>query len=815
MPNDGESGHKARIVVVNDDEVQLRLQSGLLKRWGYQVKSFTGALETLNYLNGKEAPGLIVTDLHMPEIDGWRFCRLLRSPEFSSFRDTPVLVISATYSGEDAKSITEELGANAFLPVPIEAESFKKVVEELLEGGISRVPVRVLVVDDSRMMRNALRAAFSAYGYEVAVAEDGRRGLALLGRDRWDIVILDYHLPDMLGDALLEQGRPLHPMAAFVMITTDPDPMLAIHWMRHGASAYVRKPFEPEYLISLCEHARRERSMLHIEDLLEMRTQALQDSQALLDSALRGAALSVWEYDVCKDAVVSNHRVNSLLGYGPGELDEMGEQWWVLIHPEDLPVARAALDAHLRGETDTFEAEFRMKNKAGNWIWTLSRGRVVERDPAGRPVRVLGTQLNIDARKNTEMDLQRTREGLEERVEQRTEELRRLNSLLEQEIHERQRAEEEHRLLQDAKLESLNVMAGSIAHNFNNLLMAVLANLEMAEEHLGGDGQASMNISQAMRAAQRATELSTLMLTYVGKGEMRARTLDLSAMVREALDPPALSEEESAHVRIECEPASALMHGDPVQIREVITHLVRNGLESLLRNKGTVTIRTGVTQDENETRWTFVEVEDTGCGMTEATVAKAFDPFFTTKHMGRGLGLAAVHGIVRSHEGRITLTSVAGQGTLARAVFPSLPEGQMLPKPPLPTKSMRREFEGTVVVADDEPMVLDVARRMLERLGFNVLAGVNGLEALELFREAEKEVVCVVLDLTMPEMDGIAAHEALRALRPDLPIVLASGFTEEGVRPKVQDPGRTVFLQKPFLLDAFSDKLREVLREEK
>jgi PAS domain S-box-containing protein len=268
------------VMVINDDAVQLRLTVAWIKQEGWGFLACQSAEEALDLLRTGVVVDVIVTDLHMPRIDGWRFCRLLRSPEYAAFNHIPILVLSATFSGADAAQMSTDLGANAFLSVPYDPAVLRTHVHALLAGRTPRAPLRALIVEDSHTLAVLLRRALESQGYAVDVALTGAVGLQRLQQATPTLAILDYHLPDMTGDKLLtECTRSERPIVA-IMMTTDPTPELALHFMRLGAYGYIRKPFDPAYLLDLCARALRERALLRVEELLEARTGELRASEA-------------------------------------------------------------------------------------------------------------------------------------------------------------------------------------------------------------------------------------------------------------------------------------------------------------------------------------------------------------------------------------------------------------------------------------------------------------------------------------------------------------------------------------------------------
>ena len=264
---------QAKILIINDDPVALRLTQRTLDEAGYSTTAFTSAADAVSALGGGLRPDLIVSDLHMPGIDGWKLCRLLRGPDFPVFNETPILVVSATFTGVDVESITADLGANAFLPAPYHPETLKTYVWELLQGAHPQRSLKVLVVDDDPDLTETLSSYFVSHGYVVDTAQ------SLYFRQLFSVLyILDYHLPDTDAGHLMGELRRPDEAGVVLVMTGDDDPDLPVRLLEAGAEGYLRKPFDPRYLVDMTQKARRERSLLRVEALLERRTNELRES---------------------------------------------------------------------------------------------------------------------------------------------------------------------------------------------------------------------------------------------------------------------------------------------------------------------------------------------------------------------------------------------------------------------------------------------------------------------------------------------------------------------------------------------------------
>jgi PAS domain S-box-containing protein len=366
------------------------------------------------------------------------------------------------------------------------------------------------------------------------------------------------------------------------------------------------------------------------------------------------------------------------------------------------------------------------------------------------------------------------------------------------------------------KLESIGVLAGGIAHDFNNLLHVVLGNADLARLHLAAESPAAEHLDEVVRATQRAAELTQQLLAYSGRGSFETRQLDLSDEMREMATLLRTAISKQATLVWDLDGKLPAVVADPTQIRQVVMNLITNGSDALGDQPGTITLRTGRVRDAqaggDTDDFVYLEVADTGCGMDSDTLQRIFDPFFTTKFTGRGLGLAAVMGIVESHRGHIRIRTSPGEGTAFRILFPAVPTEQE--SRPRHTSGTHWRGRGSALVVEDEEGVREVVMRMLERLGFRVLTAADGVAALEALEQAAADVTVVLLDLSMPRMGGADCLRHIRERRPSLPVVLMSGYTEQEVATKLIDGAgdTTAFLQKPFLPQDLTRVIRRVAR---
>jgi PAS domain S-box-containing protein len=388
---------------------------------------------------------------------------------------------------------------------------------------------------------------------------------------------------------------------------------------------------------------------------------------------------------------------------------------------------------------------------------------------------------------------------------------------------ERERKQMERNLQEAQKLESLGVLAGGIAHDFNNLLTGVLGNASLASTDLGPGSPVQPYLEQIETAALRAADLCKQMLAYSGKGRFFIQRLDLNNLITETAELLQISVSKKASLSLKLAASLPAVLADATQLRQVVMNLVINASEALGDRAGSIYVATGAVQVDSsfleETHlspdlpageYVFLDVMDDGVGMSQEVQRRIFDPFFTTKFTGRGLGLAAVLGIVRGHKGALKVYSEEGVGTTFKVLLPATNgPGDELGRGNPASSNWRGE--GTVLVIDDEESVRVTTSRMLQALGFSPLQAENGREGLKLFGANRGAIVLTVVDLTMPEMDGEEVFRELRLLDPEARVLLMSGFNEQEATSRFSGKPLDGFLQKPFRVPALREKLQQIL----
>ncbi len=381
----------------------------------------------------------------------------------------------------------------------------------------------------------------------------------------------------------------------------------------------------------------------------------------------------------------------------------------------------------------------------------------------------------------------------------------------------------EQQMLQSQKLDSLGVLAGGVAHDFNNLLTGILGNADLARAELSPLAPSRANLEEIELAARRAAELCRQLLAYSGRGRFFVQPLNLSELLHQIAHLLKVSVSPKVTLEYHLAERVPAVEADPAQIRQVVMNLVVNASEAMRDRGGTIGIRVGVARCDAEYLqgcvisdhlpegdYVYLEVRDNGEGIDPASASRIFDPFFSTKFPGRGLGLPAVVGIVRGHCGAIHVSSEPGHGTVFRLLFPASP--QRATKLEVPSgAAVPQRASGTILLADDEETIRNLGRRMLRASGFEVITAADGREAIEKFTAYRDTIDLAILDLTMPHFDGEDCFRELRKVKPDVKVILSSGYSEQDIVNRFEGQGLAGFVQKPYTSAELLGKIREAL----
>ncbi len=509
----------------------------------------------------------------------------------------------------------------------------------------------------------------------------------------------------------------------------------------------------------------------HIYDITERveREARVHELSERLQLATQSANLGIWDLDLINNRLIWDAHMCALYGLQPGDFDGTIETWREALHPDDRARALRDVEAALK-EDRPFDAEFRVLHPDGS-IRHLKGYAVVQREPSanGAPGRALRmTGINIDITERVELEEQ---------------------------------------LRQSQKMEAIGELAGGIAHDFNNLLQAIHGYTDLAIDALHPEHPAHGHLKEAREGARRSSALVGQLLSFSRRQMMRLETIDLNDAVRGIMHLITRVIGERIQVEFQVSQKPAMVQADAGMVDQVLLNLCVNARDAM-PDGGVLSIAVEedvVVPHKNEQtpfvkpgRHWVLTVRDTGCGMAAGILERVFEPFFTTKEQGKGtgLGLATVYGIVRQHQGFVRCDSQPGLGTIFRVYLPASDA-----TPAAPSTSRECLLEGgseTILVAEDQPMVRNLARVLLTRAGYTVLLAENGREAVELFEAHEGTVDCLLFDMGMPEMNGRDAHACIAGRRPGIPAILTSGYSEDAQDATGLLEDGLWFIKKPF-----------------
>jgi PAS domain S-box-containing protein len=634
---------------------------------------------------------------------------------------------------------------------------------------MSSGPLHILVVEDNPADRALYRVYLNhVAGLVLAEAESGAEGLRLCRESPPDCILLDFTLPDMNGLEFIDRLRPNAASlpCALIMLTGIADERVAVRAVNAGATDYVPKSANMEAIL--------EHSILNAIDKFRLATELeakraeLARSEYLHRSLMKALPQLVWTSKPDSTLTFGNRQWWDYIGMA--EIEAAKFRWADVLHPDDRDHwARTWRDRI--ASSAPFDIEVRICRAADKqYRWHLIRTVRLDNGFEGD---WLGTCTDIEDQKRAEQAM-----------------------------------------VQRQKWDSIGLLAGGIAHDFNYLLVGILGGSSYVSDLLEHDHAAQEVLHQVVTSAEQAAHLTRQLLAYAGKGAFFVQQVDLSAVVEQTCELVATAVPNEVKLRVQTATGLPRIETDSGQVQQVVMNLVLNGVEAIPQGQtGAVFIRTfAETTNEDDGRPSVIlEVRDTGRGMDTETQSRIFDPFFTTKFTGRGLGLAAVQGILRSSGASIEVSSAPGKGSTFRVRFRGLADTR--PQPAQPASSKRENpFSGsTVLIVDDEPTVRQVCRVALQKAGFSVLLAEGGTEALRLLAEKGNDIRLMLLDLGMPGMNGRGVLERVRAAGKDLPVIVFSGYSEHEVAREFEGLHISCFVQKPFSAGRLTAEVSRIL----
>lgn len=783
-------GDKVKLLLVDDNPENLIALEATLEGLGQDLVTARSGIEALRYLLEEDFAAILL-DVRMPGMDGFETATLIRSRKRS--RNTPILFLTG-YKNEEHLFRGYDLGAVDFL--------FKPIVPEILQ---SKVSVFVELSKNAKLLKRQAEDLQRAEASIRAILEAAPEAMIIVDRDRRirsvnsEAERLFKYTRDELIDRSIAQLSPAwsavrsDESAEITCLTSDGSPFPA------EVSLKPVETGEPGLVVSVIrditerrlqqENARRitlelerqvaDRTRELMIDIAERKRaeQALRESEQRLRLAMHAAQLGIWRVDLQSQLMQIGPFTSEMLGVSPEITEIPVDKWRDRIHADDREMA--VLDLERCGPRNPeYESEYRIVHPDGACRWIFARGQVSKNQDDGS-LRIIGVAQDITQRKlAAEADRHRQ------------------------------------------KLESLGILAGGIAHDFNNLLTGILGNASLLLDAKIGSAEDQVALQELMSAAERASQLTRQMLAYSGRGKFVSRPVSPGREAQEITSLIRASIPKNVRIIFDLTDTPTV-DADKGQLQQLLMNLVINGAEAIGPNGGEVRISTRTEHFDTavsgfypaeELRagdYVVIEIEDNGHGMNETTRTRIFDPFFTTKFTGRGLGLAAVLGIVRGHRGGVKVDSIPDVGTTFRIYLPVSTSDAGADDDP--SREVAEFGSGTILVIDDEETVRNVAKIALERCGYKVLAAEDGQKGLDIFEQAPDAISLILLDMAMPGLSGEDTLKRIHAIRPDTPVVVSSGFSETDARAKFPD-SITAFLQKPYTARQLGAEIMSILR---
>jgi PAS domain S-box-containing protein len=835
----------ATILIVEDRRADRQYLASLFRYGGdHTILEASDGAEALAIVEQRR-PDLVISDLLMPKMDGYAFARRVRgNPDLAGI---PIIFYSAAYHEREARSLAEQCGVIDVLTKPSEPEIILARVDAVLKRGARAGPsltprdeafdlahvnvlgakliekMRALEVTEHRLTsilhvgqelaieRNPARLLerISAAARQVSLAqhavvavldEDGASvGTAITSGLESGVrpPLSAGPLEDsIVGPVIAERrpvrrtnpsgrpedlGFPARPFQVFSYLAVPlASPSRVYGWLsaRNKLGASEFSDADEEMLVTLGTQAGIALENVRLLDEVNRHALALTKKDARTRFAHEAARLGVWELDLNTRRLSWSDDMAHVFGIPPARFPVFEQDAYDLVQPEDRQVLRQALDTSIETRTE-FSTEMRFPGADGGVHWAQLQGRA-EYDANDRPVRVLGVAIEITARKALESQFR-----------------------------------------QAQKMEAIGQLAGGVAHDFNNLLTAIAGFTELLMVGVSPDDPRHADLCEISRAAERATELTRQLLAFSRKQILQPKIVDVNQLIADI--QPMLRRLIFEHIDLVVSPAPdvSLVKIDPTQLEQILVNLAVNAVDAMPQG-GRLTIETtNVTRDD--THWqgdlpsgpgdyVMVGVTDTGSGMDDATRQRIFEPFFTTKGVGRGtgLGLATVDGIVKQSGGDIRVESEPGRGSTFRICLPTTTDyAPSSERRSAAAADVPRGSETVLLVEDDDAVRL-LARRTLERIGYNVLQASNPKEAVRRAGEFEGPIHLLLSDVIMPESEGPPLFDRL-AKKRNLRVLYMSGYADDAIVRHSGLAEGTPFLQKPFTPQALARRVRETL----
>ncbi len=774
------------IFVLEDDEALASLIRKKLVREGYEIILSSDETQALAAI-AEKPPDMLLLDYRLSAITGKEFISQLQQ----TGADIPFVIMTG-YGDERIAADMMKMGARDYLVKDVNfIDLLPSVVEKTLKGIHTQKELEI-AQKSLRASEERYRKLFETSLNAIGILSGTPPKFTMVNPAFADLV--GYSAEEILSLSPEEMWKMVHPADQNMvrqriterMAGKNPPPRYEFRIVRKdGTVRWI------EMLGSLLEKGRTVSSQAISTDITERKQaeEALRRSEERFKLALEAVTHGIFDWDFQTGKAFFSPYYYKMLGYEPDEFPACQESWEELLHPEDRESAVKVLKEYFTHNRRSHEIEFRLRAKSGEWKWILSRGKIVEWDQQQKPVRFIGTHVDISARKQAEAE----------------------RNIL------------ENQLRQSQKMEAVGQLAGGVAHDFNNMLFVISGYSELILEQMAAEDPMFQNMKEILKVVERAARLVRQLLLFSRKQSMQPGFLDPNELIGNAFN--MLRRLIGEHIALEFRPGSDVknIHADSGQMEQMLMNLCLNARDAMPEG-GKILIETAnVHADAGFCRrhalarpgeFVLIRVSDTGTGIPLELQEHVFEPFFTTKEVGKGtgLGLSVVYGIVRSHEGMIHLYSEPGQGTTLKICLPAETQTVCAESEEF-SENIKSADSGVILLAEDEEAVRDMLIQTLEKNGYSVIPAVNGSEALQLYETHQHCIDLALLDLVMPETGGMKVLEKIKAADPKLPVILMTGYSRNMLEKETQLPSRCEMIQKPYSPKELMCKIRAMLEK--
>lgn len=641
----------------------------------------------------------------------------------------------------------------------------------------------ILIVDDERRFCDSLESLIASQGYRTKTAISVNEAIRWIEQLPFDIALLDVCMPDMNGFQLMDRIKKKSPDTTVIMLTGNASIEAAVEALKCGAYDYLKKPFDHCKLLKTIQNAIEPKQLKKNNDIINNKLIVSQNRYRYL---VQNSPDLIYTLDSDGKFTFVSDSVKNIIGISPEKLN--GQHFTSIILDDDIEKAQWAFNERRTGGRATSGVQIRLKtsHKIKNGfnryiISELKATGMYQKNNGYDHKSFLGTHGVV------------------------------------RDISERKRLEQD--LLHARRMESIGTLAGGIAHDFNNLLMGIQGNASLALSEIKPRHPAAERLQNIEQLVKSGSSLTKQLLGLGRGGKYEVQSVDINEIIDQTTELFNRTKKEiRIYKRLSSE--AGTVEADKGQIEQVLFNLYINAWQAM-PNGGDMHIGTcDVTFDKFSAKpycikpgsYIKISVKDTGIGMDSETQLKIFDPFFTTKMSGSsaGLGLASAYGIIQNHKGCIKVESETGKGSTFYIYLPV--SDHTTTAAPLPTNTLEKG-SGTILVVDDERMIVDLSRDMLEKLGYRVFTAIGGQEGVELYQRRSADINLVILDMIMPGMSGKEVFTKLKEINSDLKVLFSSGYSEDFQCNDIMKETNTGFIQKPFSILALSQKIKQIIEK--